>query len=73
VSCAGSTSVTVAPVDRRLGPAFDATIVYVTVPPWFTLVTPSVLVIDRSAVGVMTVLPSVALLFPADRSRPPAR
>ena len=28
------------------------------------LVTPSVLVIDRSAVGVMTVLPSVALLFP---------
>ena len=30
-----------------------------------TLVTPSVLVIARSAVGVMTVLLSVALLFPA--------
>jgi len=30
-----------------------------------TPVTPSVLLIDRSAVGVMTVLLSVALLFPA--------
>jgi hypothetical protein len=42
----------------------------VSVPPWFTLVTPSVLVIDRSAVGVMTVLPSVALLLPAGSFTP---
>ena len=34
-------------------------------PFWFTLVTPSVLVTDRSAVGVMTVLASVAELLPA--------
>jgi hypothetical protein len=54
----------------REGPAFDATIVYVTVPPWFTPVTPSVLVIERSAVGAMTVLPSVALLFPAGSFTP---
>src|SRR5262245_58332702 len=33
VSAAGKLSVTVAPV-TALGPAFDATIVYVTVPPW---------------------------------------
>jgi len=37
----------------------------VSVPPWLTPVTPSVFVIARSAVGVMTVLLSVAELFPA--------
>jgi hypothetical protein len=42
----------------------------VTVPFWFTPVTPSVLVIDRSAVGVMTVLLSVALLLPAGSFTP---
>ncbi len=61
---AGKMSVTVAAVTAE-GPALLATIVYVTVLPWFTLVTPSSLVIDRSAVGVMTVLLSVALLLPA--------
>ncbi len=35
-----------------------------------TVVTPSVLVIDRSAVGVMTVLLSVALLLPAGSFTP---
>ena len=63
---AGKLSVTVAPV-TALGPAFDATIVYVTVPFWFTPVTPSVLVIDRSAVTTTVVL-AVALLFPATAS-----
>jgi hypothetical protein len=36
----------------------------VSVAPCVTPVTPSVFVIDRSAVGVMTVFASVALLFP---------
>jgi hypothetical protein len=61
--------VTVAAVTAE-GPAFDATIVYVTVPPWFTPVTPSVLVIARFAVGVMTVLLSVAVLLPAGSFTP---
>jgi hypothetical protein len=64
VSAAGNTSATVAPV-TAVGPAFDAAIVYVTgcpgtaPPELFTFVMP------RSAVGVMTVLLSVAELFPA--------
>ncbi len=69
LNCAGITSVTVAPV-TALGPALLATMVYVTVPPWLTLVSPSVLVIARSAVGVMTVLPSVAALLPAGSFTP---
>jgi hypothetical protein len=53
------------------GPAFDATIVYVTVPPLIDRRSqPSVLLIDRSAVGVMTVLLSVAELFPAGSFTP---
>src|SRR3970040_2234631 len=63
LSCAGNTSLTVAPT-TALGPALLATIVYVSVPPWLTPVTPSVFVIARSAVGVMTVLLSGALLVP---------
>src|SRR4051812_20251775 len=48
VSDAGNVSATVAPV-AVLGPAFDAVIVYVVDPPGVAVVTPSVLVIDRSA------------------------
>jgi len=69
LSCAGNTSLTVAPT-TALGPALLATIVYVSVPPWLTPVTPSVFVIARSAVGVMTVLLSVALLFPTGSFTP---
>src|SRR2546425_621249 len=61
---AGKLSVTVAPA-TALGPALLATIVYVSVAPWLTAVTPSVFEIARSAVGVITVLLSVAELFPA--------
>src|SRR5262245_3026519 len=49
VSAAGNVSATVAPV-ALLGPALDAVIVYVTDPPGVAVVTPSVLVIPRSAV-----------------------
>jgi hypothetical protein len=51
VSDAGIVSVTVAPVIAD-GPAFDTTIAYVSAEPANTLETPSVLVIDRSALGV---------------------
>ena len=61
VSVAGSVSVTVAPVITD-GPAFDATIVYVTLWPGMVEVTPSVLVIDRSPVGVKVSV-SVAVLL----------
>jgi hypothetical protein len=61
VIVAGRVSVTVAPV-TALGPAFDATIVYVTDAPGTAVVCPSVFVIDRSACGV-SVSESVALLF----------
>jgi hypothetical protein len=47
VIVAGSVSVTVAPVTAS-GPAFDATIVYVTDAPGTAVVCPSVFVIDRS-------------------------
>jgi hypothetical protein len=70
VMFAGKTSATVAPV-TALGPAFDTTIVYVSVPFWFTDVTPSVFVMPRFAVGVMTVFASVALLLPAGSLMPP--
>jgi len=62
VSAAGNTSATVAPV-TAVGPAFDAAIVYVTACPGTAPL--DALVMPRSAVGVMTVLLSVALLFPA--------
>jgi hypothetical protein len=48
VSAAGKVSVTVAPV-TGLGPAFEATIVYVIIWPGLTVATPSVFVIDKSA------------------------
>ena len=48
VIAAGKVSVTVAPV-TLLGPEFDTTIVYIVNPPGVALVTPSVFVIDRSA------------------------
>src|SRR6266550_2234036 len=50
------------PAMTALGPALLATIVYVSVPPAFPLVRPSVFVMLRSAVAVMTVLLSVAEL-----------
>jgi hypothetical protein len=58
---AGTVSTTVAPV-TALGPAFDATIVYVTGWPGTTLATPSVFVIESSAWGV-NVSVSVAVLL----------
>src|SRR5882672_2041775 len=61
VIVAGSVSVTVAPV-TALGPAFDATIVYVTDAPGTAVVCPSVLVIPRFACDVRGSV-SVALLF----------
>jgi hypothetical protein len=48
---AGNTSTTDAP-GAFDGPAFDAVTVYVTPPPGVTDVTPSVLVIAKSAVGL---------------------
>src|SRR5207245_1762580 len=62
VSDAGNVSATVAPV-AVLGPAFDAVIVYVTDPPAVAVVTPSVLVIDRSA-DAPSASTSVAALLP---------
>lgn len=54
VSMAGNVSATVAPV-TLLGPAFEAVIVYITEPPGVAVLTPSVLVIARSADGVVLV------------------
>src|SRR3954469_12829168 len=70
VSEAGNVSATVAPV-TALGPALLAVIVYVVVPPAVTVVTPSVFVIDRSAVG-LSVSVSVAELFALFGSVTPA-
>jgi hypothetical protein len=67
---AGNVSVTVAPVTVD-GPAFEATIVYVTDVPGTSPVAPSVFVIDRSAVGV-SVSVSVAELFAGVGSVTPA-
>ena len=62
VRAAGKVSVTVAPV-ALLGPELLAVIVYVTVPPGVAVATPSVTVIDRSALA-LSVSVSVAVLFP---------
>src|SRR3954469_4015665 len=70
VSDAGNVSATVAPV-TALGPALLAVIVYVVVPPAVTVATPSVLVIDRSAVLLIVSL-SVAELLPGVGSVTPA-
>src|SRR5450432_1791408 len=70
VSEAGKVSATVVPV-ALLGPAFDAVIVYVTEPPAVADVTPSVLVIARSAWGP-SVSESVAELLPGFGSVTPA-
>jgi hypothetical protein len=69
-STAGSVSATVAAVAVE-GPAFEATIVYVTVVPGTSVVEPSVLVIDRSAVGTRVSV-SVAVLLAAVGSVIPA-
>src|SRR5699024_3040857 len=61
VSLAGNVSATVLP-GALLGPAFEAVIVYVTLPPGVASVMPSVLVIAISALGV-SVSVSVALLL----------
>ena len=53
------------------GPAFEATIVYVTDDPGTAVVAPSVLVITRSAVGLSTSM-SVAVLLPETGSVMPA-
>src|SRR6476469_6141955 len=70
VSDAGNMSATVAPV-ALLGPAFDAVIVWVTLPPGVAVVTPSVLVIARSADALKVSL-SVAELLPGVGSVTPA-
>src|SRR5437879_5488908 len=62
VSAAGNVSATVEP-SALLGPAFDAVIVYITLPPGVAVVTPSVFVIARSAEGASVSL-SVAELLP---------
>jgi hypothetical protein len=62
VIVAGNVSVTVAPVITE-GPAmFDATMVYVTDVPGVSVATPSVFVIDRSAVGVKVSISVAELL-----------
>ena len=61
VSEAGMVSATVA-LTAVEGPAFDTTMVYVTLVPGTKTVVPSVLVIDRSARGVSELL-SVDVLF----------
>src|SRR6478735_3498732 len=70
VSDAGNVSATVEP-GALLGPTFDAAIVYVTEPPGVAVVTPSVLVIPRLALGD-SVSVSVALLLPGTGSVTPA-
>src|SRR3954463_10123946 len=70
VSDAGKVSATVAPA-ALLGPAFEAVMVYVTEPPAVAVVTPSVLVIERSAEAPRVSL-SVALLLPGVGSVTPA-
>jgi hypothetical protein len=62
VRLAGKVSATVAAVTFD-GPAFVAVIVYVTLLPGTTVATPSVFVIERSAVG-LSVSVSVAELLP---------
>src|SRR5438874_61845 len=62
VSEAGNVSATVEP-GALLGPAFEATIVYVTEPPGVAVVTPSVLVTARSA-EPLTVVVAVPILLP---------
>src|SRR5512139_3384600 len=61
VIVAGTVSVTVAPL-AALGPAFDATTVYVMACPGIAVAWPSVFVIERSAPGT-TVSVSVAELL----------
>src|SRR5712691_6793830 len=68
-TCGGKLSVTVAPT-TALGPALLATIVYVRLEPRGTVVTPSVFAMARSAVGMIWVLLSVALLSPAGSFTP---
>src|SRR5215831_10890054 len=67
---AGMRSETLAPV-TLLGPLLVTTMVYVVEPPGVAVVTPSVLVIDRSATSVMVSV-SVALLLPGVGSLTPA-
>ena len=62
LSALGNVSVTVTP-DAADGPAFEATIVYVTDVPATSVADPSVFVTETSAVGV-TASTSVAVLFP---------
>src|SRR5262245_37603682 len=70
VSEAGNVSATVAPV-ALLGPALLAVIVYVVLPPAVTVVTPSTLVMERSALPPSVSL-SVAELLPGVGSVTPA-
>src|SRR3954469_16306641 len=70
VSDAGNVSATVAP-DAFEGPALLAVIVYVTLPPGVAVVTPSVFVIDKSALPASVSL-SVAELLPGVGSVTPA-
>src|SRR4029078_12482646 len=67
---AGRTSLTVAPTPA-LGPLLATTMTYVVDPPCAMATTPSVLVIDKSAVAV-NVSVSVALLLPGLVSMTPA-
>jgi hypothetical protein len=71
VRLAGKVSATEAPV-AVAGPAFAATIVYVTVIPGTAKAVPSVLVIDRSAIGLTVVVSVALLLAPLVSVVPPA-
>src|SRR4051812_25114128 len=70
VSEAGKVSATVAPTAFD-GPALEAVMVYVALPPQPPAVTPSVLVIERSGDGA-SVSESLALLLPGVGSITPA-
>src|SRR5262245_52530313 len=67
---AGKASATVAP-DASDGPAFDAVIVYVTLPPATAEVTPSVFVTAKSACGSSVSVSVVELLPGAGSVTPP--
>src|SRR5262245_36342332 len=62
-SAAASVSITVAPT-ALLGPALVTVIVYVTVEPGTTAVTPSVLAIPRSVTGAVIAVVAIAVLLP---------
>src|SRR5262245_33824243 len=70
VRAAGNVSATVAP-GALDGPALDAVIVYVVLPPGVTVVTPSVFVTAKSATGVSVSVSVAELLAGTGSLTPP--